>query len=94
MKILSKEAPTESPLRQEAFTPSPRTKIKNYTCLKLEDSRSSICSVEGISEHQRKDSHQLHDNVESRSRGILEWISNSITDDSSLVNVRPLSFEV
>lgn len=44
--------------------------------LHVQETLSFVDSVEGIGEHQRKHRHELHHNVQSRSTGILEGISN------------------
>lgn len=49
----------------------------------LEDeSPGGVCSKEGC-EHQRLDSHQLDEDIERRSRGILERVTHSVSNDSS-----------
>ena len=42
------------------------------------------------SEHQGDDSHELHQNIQRRTRGILKRISDGISDNSSLVSLRAL----
>lgn len=46
--------------------------------------------LELAGEHQRQDGHQLDQNVQSRSRGVLQGISDSITDNSGLVDITSL----
>ena len=43
------------------------------------------------SKDERKDRHKLHDNVEGRSAGVLEGISDGVTLHSSLVDVKSLA---
>lgn len=45
----------------------------------------------GRSEHQGDDSHELHQNVQGRTRSILKRISDGISDDSGLVGIRSLT---
>jgi len=63
-------------------------------CLsKVQETLSGVDSVESIRKHKRQHSHQLHDNIQSGPRGIFERISNSVTDDSSLVDVRSFALQ-
>ena len=50
-----------------------------------------IKPVEVIGEDEGDDGHQLHDNVESRARGVLERVTDSVADDSSLVALAALA---
>ena len=50
--------------------------------------------VERRREDKGHDSHQLHENVEGRTRGILERITDRVADDTGLVGARSLATEV
>ncbi len=77
----------------DEYTPQ-KQGVSTTRNLELEETGSVVDSVEGIGEHKRQDSHQLHDNVEGRSRGILERISDGVTDNGSLVDVRSLTLKL
>jgi len=47
-------------------------------------------SLEEWSEDQGQDGGQLDQNVEGRTRGILQWVTDGITDNGSLVFFRTL----
>jgi len=40
--------------------------------------------------HQRLDGHKLDENVEGWARGVLEWVTHSVTNHSGLVRIRTL----
>mmetsp|Transcript_42167 Transcript_42167/g.101423 ORF Transcript_42167/g.101423 Transcript_42167/m.101423 type:complete len:308 (-) Transcript_42167:1729-2652(-) len=61
--------------------------------LHLQQSRTIVDGVERIGEDKRQDSHQLHDNVQGRSRRILERVTNCISDNGGLVDVRSLTLQ-
>lgn len=44
-------------------------------------------------EDERLDSHKLDEDVEGWARCVLEWVSNGVTDHSSLVAIRTLGPE-
>ncbi len=62
--------------------------------LEVENPASFVESIESISKYKGQYSHQLHNNVKCRSRGILERIPYSISHNSCLVDVRSLTLEV
>ena len=62
--------------------------------LALEKSGAVVNLPEIIGEDKTENSHELHDDVEGRSRGVLEGISNSIPHYGSFVNVRSLTFKI
>jgi hypothetical protein len=43
-----------------------------------------------VGKYERQDGHQLHHDVECRSRSVLERVTNGVADDGSLVQVRAL----
>jgi len=47
--------------------------------------------LETFSEDQGNDSHELDENVQRWTRGILKWVTNGITSNSSLVSIGSLS---
>ena len=61
---------------------------------KVQQTLSGVDGVERVGKDERQHSHQLHDNVQSRSRSIFERISNSVTDNSGLVDVRSLALQL
>ena len=50
--------------------------------------------VEVVSEDEGEDGHELHDNVQGGSGGVLERISDSVSDDGGLVDITSLSLQV
>jgi hypothetical protein len=50
-----------------------------------EDTVARVDRHEKVSEHHRDDGHQLHHNVESRARGILERITDGVAHNSPSV---------
>lgn len=50
--------------------------------------QETTMSSEEWCEHQRFDSHELDEDVERWTRGVLERVSNGVTDNCSLVWVR------
>ena len=50
-----------------------------------EDTVARVDRHEEVSEHHRDDGHQLHYNVESRARGILERITDGVAHNSPSV---------
>ena len=57
----------------------------------LEDEPPGSVGLEERCKNQRLNSHQLDEDVEGRSGGILEWVSNCVSNDSSHVRGRSLS---
>merc|ERR1712125_159215 len=62
--------------------------------MKIQDTVTTVCSEEGVREYKTENSHKLHNNVQSRSRCILERIADSVTNHGSLVYVRSLTLEL
>ena len=60
----------------------------------IENSTSCIHRVEGIGKDKREDGHELHDNVESRTGGVLERITDGVTNNGGLVDVGSLALEL
>mmetsp|Transcript_15491 Transcript_15491/g.42951 ORF Transcript_15491/g.42951 Transcript_15491/m.42951 type:complete len:818 (-) Transcript_15491:8-2461(-) len=60
----------------------------------LEQTGTVVDGVEGIGKHEGKDGHQLHNNVESGSRSILEGISDGVSDNGGLVDIGSLALEI
>mmetsp|Transcript_12765 Transcript_12765/g.28758 ORF Transcript_12765/g.28758 Transcript_12765/m.28758 type:complete len:643 (+) Transcript_12765:1150-3078(+) len=63
------------------------------TSLQTENTLSCVDGIEGIGKDQGKHSHELHHNIQSRTTGILEGISDGVTDNSGLVDVRSFSLQ-
>jgi len=64
--------------------------------LLVETTEQTVTTVDGgeeVSEDQGKDGHELHDDVKSGTGGILEGVTDGITDNSSLVDFRALAFD-
>ena len=51
-------------------------------------------SLEERGKHQRLNSHELDENVERWARSVLEWVTNSVTNDSCLVGIRSLASQL
>mmetsp|Transcript_21630 Transcript_21630/g.34789 ORF Transcript_21630/g.34789 Transcript_21630/m.34789 type:complete len:257 (+) Transcript_21630:260-1030(+) len=67
---------------------------KNHYCQRNQSPLSSfpcIKSVHQRSYSERNNTHKLDQNVQSRTTGILEWISDSISNNTGLVRFRSLS---
>merc|ERR1712070_67996 len=57
------------------------------------DTLTFVDGEEEVSENQSQDGHELHDDVEGRAGGILEGITDSVTNDSSLVHIGALAVD-
>jgi len=77
-----------------AFPPPCNKKFLISLALALEETSSTVDLPEVVGEDKRKDSHELHNDVESRAGSILEGITNSVSNDSSLVDVTSLTLEI
>merc|ERR1711865_245386 len=59
--------------------------------LHVESAMAVVDAHEEISEDKRNDSLQLHDDVDGRTRGVLERVTNGISDNGSDMNVGALA---
>jgi hypothetical protein len=62
--------------------------------LQVQKTLSSVNGIKGVGKHQREDRHQLHDNVQGRTRRVLERVSDSVAHDGGLVDVRSLASQL
>mmetsp|Transcript_22080 Transcript_22080/g.54564 ORF Transcript_22080/g.54564 Transcript_22080/m.54564 type:complete len:615 (-) Transcript_22080:38-1882(-) len=62
--------------------------------MKVEDTVAIVGGVKCVGKDQRQHRHELHDNVQGRSGGILERISDGVTNNGGLVDVRSLALEL
>ena len=51
-------------------------------------------AFELAAENKRDDGHQLDEDIQSRTRGVLEGVANSVADNCSLVNLTSLAHDV
>mmetsp|Transcript_68411 Transcript_68411/g.147627 ORF Transcript_68411/g.147627 Transcript_68411/m.147627 type:complete len:684 (-) Transcript_68411:348-2399(-) len=89
----SKREPTIkslSLLQTKAFLTISRSNF-SYLLGKTKKTSASVDGEEVIGKHKGNDGHQLHEDVEGGSRGILEGITYGVTNHSSLVAVRALT---
>mmetsp|Transcript_7222 Transcript_7222/g.9389 ORF Transcript_7222/g.9389 Transcript_7222/m.9389 type:complete len:239 (-) Transcript_7222:1652-2368(-) len=73
------------------------TKEFKSTCdsllLHIEEPLSSVDCVESIGKHQRKHGHEFHYNIQGWTTSILERIPNSVSNNSSFMDIRSLALQ-